>query len=192
MVSAASRDWSQSSVFRSLSFTNRSPRHVCLPLRCPVNEGLEVTSGLSFCQIDENGCATDGADDHGNNEACAVRVNAAGTLTFAEFDIEPGGDDSDTSADSDRCPHDYIQIGGTRYCNGDGDRSTSPRHPGPILNTPRDNISRKLSFSHRTCKQLTRHVRESRYVFTARANTPTRDVEYFLDAGPRMDRQCGA
>ena len=93
---------------------------VCLLLCCPVNEGLEVTSGSSFCQIDENGCATDGAGDHGNDEACTVRVNAAGTLTFAEFDVEPDDDDGEDSADSERCPYDYIQIGGTRYCNGVG------------------------------------------------------------------------
>jgi hypothetical protein len=64
-------------------------------------EGLEVASGSSFCQIDANGCATDGAGDHGNNEACTIRVNVAGTLTATEFDTQSG--------------YDFVTIGGTRY-----------------------------------------------------------------------------
>jgi len=63
--------------------------------------GLEVTSGSSFCQIDANGCATDGAGDHGNNEACTIRVNVAGTLTAHQFDTESG--------------YDHVTIGGRRY-----------------------------------------------------------------------------
>ena len=66
-----------------------------------MNVGLEVTAGSSFCQIDANGCATDGAGAHGNYEACTIRVGAAGTLTATQFDTETG--------------YDYITIGGIRY-----------------------------------------------------------------------------
>ena len=47
-----------------------------------------MTSGSSFCQIDALGCATDGAGGHGNNEACTIRVDAAGTLTATQFHTE--------------------------------------------------------------------------------------------------------
>ena len=75
--------------------------------------GLEVTSGSSFCQIDDNGCATDGAGGHGNNEACTIRVDGAGTLTAYQFDTEPRFDNVTY--------YDYVTIGGTRY-----DGSTGP------------------------------------------------------------------
>jgi len=50
--------------------------------------GLTVASGASFCQIDANGCATDGAGEHGDDEACSIRASAAGTLTATQFDTE--------------------------------------------------------------------------------------------------------
>ena len=62
---------------------------------------MQVTAGETFCQIDANGCATDGAGEHGNDEACTVQVNQAGYLTATEFDTESG--------------YDYVTIGGTRY-----------------------------------------------------------------------------
>ena len=71
-----------------------------------VPAGLEVTAGASFCQIDANGCATDGAGEHGNDEVCTVQVNAAGYLTATEFETEPG--------------YDYVTISGTRYSNRAG------------------------------------------------------------------------
>ena len=49
-------------------------------------------TGATDCQIDANGCATDGAGNHGNNEACTVRVPQAGTLTATEFSTESGYD----------------------------------------------------------------------------------------------------
>ena len=49
-----------------------------------------MTAGASFCQIDANGCATDGAGEHGNGEECTIQVNQAGYLTATEFDTEPG------------------------------------------------------------------------------------------------------
>ena len=71
-----------------------------------VSAGLEVTSGGSFCQIDDIGCATDGAGEHGNNEACTIRANTAGTLTATQFDTEVGWD--------------YVTIAGTRYQGSTG------------------------------------------------------------------------
>ena len=71
-----------------------------------VSIGLEVTSGSSFCEIDVDGCATDGAGEHGNDEVCTVQVNAAGYLTATEFETEPG--------------YDYVTISGTRYSNRAG------------------------------------------------------------------------
>jgi hypothetical protein len=71
-----------------------------------VPAGLEVTAGASFCQIDANGCATDGAGEHGNDEACTIQVNAAGYLTATEFDTESG--------------YDFVTIGGTPYQGGIG------------------------------------------------------------------------
>ena len=68
--------------------------------------GLEVISGSRFCQIDANGCATDGAGDHGNNEACTIRVNVAGTLTAHQFDTESG--------------YDHVTIGGRSYAGSTG------------------------------------------------------------------------
>jgi len=62
---------------------------------------FQVTSGASYCEIDTDGCVTDGAGDHGNGEACTVRVNTAGTLTATHFDTERR--------------YDYVTIGGTRY-----------------------------------------------------------------------------
>ena len=43
--------------------------------------GLELTSGSSFCEIDANGCATDGGGAYGNDERCTIQVTADGTLT---------------------------------------------------------------------------------------------------------------
>ena len=71
-----------------------------------MSAGLEVTAGASFCQIDANGCATDGAGVHGNDEACTVRVNQAGFLNATEFDTE-------TCCD-------YVTIGGTEFSGLDG------------------------------------------------------------------------
>ena len=67
---------------------------------------LRVTSGSEFCQIDAN-CATDGAGAHGNNEACTIHVDVAGTLTATQFDTEH--------------EYDYVTIGEISYHG-----STSP------------------------------------------------------------------
>jgi len=71
-----------------------------------VSVGLEVASGDNFCQIDANGCATDGVGKHGNGEDCTIRVTEAGTLTATQFDTESC------------CDH--VTIGGTPYRGSTG------------------------------------------------------------------------
>ena len=68
--------------------------------------GLAVTSGASYCSVDARGCATDGTGEHGNNEACTIRVGAAGTLTATQFDTESCCD--------------QVTIGATRYNGSTG------------------------------------------------------------------------
>ena len=72
-----------------------------LDVACGACADLTVTDGSSFCQIDTNGCATDGSGEHGNNERCTIRVNTAGRLAATQFDTE--------------ARYDYITIGETRY-----------------------------------------------------------------------------
>ena len=71
-----------------------------------VSVGLEVASGDNFCQIDANGCATDGVGKHGNGEDCTIRVTEAGTLTATQFDTESC------------CDH--VNISGTLYRGSTG------------------------------------------------------------------------
>ena len=73
----------------------------CIDGNPPDTLAMQVTAGGNFCQIDANGCATDGAGEHGDNEACTIQVNQAGYLTATEFDTESG--------------YDYVTIGGARY-----------------------------------------------------------------------------
>ena len=56
-------------------------------LRC-CDAPMSVVSGSSNCEIDSNGCATDGAGSYGNGEECTVRVTQASVLTATEFDTE--------------------------------------------------------------------------------------------------------
>ena len=74
---------------------------------CP----LEVSSGMNYCQIDPNGCATDGSGNHGNDERCSILVNAAGTLTATSFDTEAG--------------YDHVTLGGTEYSGATGPNRVS-------------------------------------------------------------------
>ena len=67
---------------------------------------MSVLSGSSYCEIDSNGCATDGAGSHGNGEACTIQVNVAGTLSATSFNTE--------------VDYDYITIGSTRYHDSTG------------------------------------------------------------------------
>ena len=73
----------------------------------PIQFGLNA----SYCAIDRNGCVTDGAGAHGNNEACTIRVNSAGLLTATHFDTEAG--------------HDLVTIGGDRYEGQSGPRNVA-------------------------------------------------------------------
>ena len=87
------------------SLTRRLYAPIMYTLRKPTV--LEVTAGGAFCQVLEQPgtgatCVTDGSGNYGENEACTVRVNRAGTLTAAEFDVE-----SHIS-----CNNDAVQING--------------------------------------------------------------------------------
>lgn len=73
--------------------------------------GLSVVSGSSYCSIDSNGCATDGYGNHGDNEACTIRVGVAGTLTATQFETESG--------------YDYVTIGETQYQGRTGPSSVA-------------------------------------------------------------------
>ena len=48
---------------------------------------MSVTEGSSYCEIDSNGCATDGELNYGNHEHCTIRVNTAGALTATHFSL---------------------------------------------------------------------------------------------------------
>ena len=68
-----------------------SPLPALLFARCTcvcARVGLQVTAGEQFCEIDPNGCATDGAGSYGSNEQCTIRVNVAGTLNATQFRTE--------------------------------------------------------------------------------------------------------
>ena len=67
---------------------------------------MSVASGSQYCQIDSNGCATDGPGNHGNYEACTIQVNVAGSLTATAFYTESCCD--------------YVTIGGTQYSGTSG------------------------------------------------------------------------
>ena len=67
---------------------------------------MSVISGTRFCQIDANGCATDGTGRHGNGEYCTVRVAVAGLLTATQFRTESCCD--------------YVTIGGNSYRGSTG------------------------------------------------------------------------
>ena len=77
----------------------------------PIRFGLNA----SYCEIDHNGCVTDGAGAHGNNEACTIRVNSAGLLTATHVDTEAG--------------YDYVTIGGATDTKASLARGTSPVPP---------------------------------------------------------------
>merc|ERR1712238_435898 len=67
---------------------------------------LSVTTGADYCQIDANGCATDGAGRYGEREACTIHVAADGRLTATQFDTENR--------------YDFVTIGGRRYTGRSG------------------------------------------------------------------------
>ena len=58
----------------------------------PPTASLEVVHGSSFCEIDSNGCVTDGAGVYGHSEACTIRVGVDGALTAPSFWIDTHND----------------------------------------------------------------------------------------------------
>ena len=67
---------------------------------------MRVVSGTSYCQLDENGCVTDGPGDYGDDEDCTVKTNVAGSLTATDFSTEYNVDG--------------VTIGGIQYNGKDG------------------------------------------------------------------------
>ena len=59
-----------------------------------------MTSGSTYCRINEAGCATDGVGPHGNSERCTISVRANGTLTATFLRTRSTA---------------YISIGGIQY-----------------------------------------------------------------------------
>jgi hypothetical protein len=70
---------------------------------------IRVKPGGSGCELDSNGCATDGAGIYGANEDCEFEVlGPVGALTVqGALDIEAC------------CGCDYIEIDGTKFVGGD-------------------------------------------------------------------------
>ena len=103
--------------------------------------------GSQFCQIDDDGCATDGVDNHGGGENCVIRVNTAGPLTAVQFDVEPSNADSECSG----CNCDYVQIGGTQYCGTNG--PYSGQYSGTINPTAPSRTSRSCLCTWNGCPE---------------------------------------
>lgn len=73
--------------------------------------GFRVLSGHKYCQIDSNGCVTDGEGDYGNNENCVFAYYGFAVIYAAEWDIQNHAN----------CNRDFIQTENddgerTRYC----------------------------------------------------------------------------
>eukprot|EP00492_Amphilonche_elongata_P005723 TRINITY_DN91_c0_g1_i11.p1 TRINITY_DN91_c0_g1~~TRINITY_DN91_c0_g1_i11.p1 ORF type:complete len:986 (+),score=193.47 TRINITY_DN91_c0_g1_i11:55-3012(+) len=93
--------------------TAPTPAPTISPTSSPTNSPIipprhfSVTSGRDrFCEIDSNGCITDGSGDYGNYEHCEIRVNAAGTLAVSQFNVEYHDD----------CAFDKLSVDGVDYC----------------------------------------------------------------------------
>ena len=69
---------------------------------------LEVASGSSYCQIDANGCVTEGVGVYSNGENCIISSVVAGFLTAMEFNTEAS--------------YDFITIGANAYSGTEGPR----------------------------------------------------------------------
>ena len=77
------------------------------------NAYLRVRSG-SGCELDSNGCATDGAGRYTNNEHCEIEVLASGTLT-ANGALHIEGQSN--------CAYDFIAIDSAKFCGPTGPAS---------------------------------------------------------------------
>eukprot|EP01047_Picozoa_sp_COSAG01_P040574 COSAG01_NODE_3427_length_6093_cov_9.704943_4_plen_339_part_00 len=60
-----------------------------------------VTSGAQFCQLNAQGCVTDGAGSYGHNEHCAIQVANATTVTATWYAVESN--------------YDYLTVNGQDY-----------------------------------------------------------------------------
>ena len=65
-----------------------------------------VTAGGNHCQLDSNGCVTDGSNNYGNSESCTVTADQAITVSSTYFSTETY--------------FDRIQIGTTRFTGSTG------------------------------------------------------------------------
>jgi hypothetical protein len=72
-----------------------------------ISRGPFIVPSGSWCQIDAEGCLTDGPGDYGNYEECSIRVSRAVVLTARQYDVEKdydfltiGFQDYKTSGDS--------------------------------------------------------------------------------------------
>ena len=81
----------------------------------PAGHMWQIVSGSAYCQVETNGqCVTDGAGNHGANEACTMRAtqDMYATAPAETFAVQTGSSYSGC--------RDYIEIEGTRYCGADG------------------------------------------------------------------------
>ena len=82
--------------------------------------------GPEHCEIDANGCVTDGAEDHGDNEACAIEVLRDGVLSsVGGFSTEPR--------------YDFLTINGQDYSGNTG--------PGNVAVTAGSTFTWRSDFS---------------------------------------------
>jgi hypothetical protein len=88
--------------YNASDWTIASPYNVA-PLTSTAN--MTVTAGASACQIDSNGCATDGSGDYGNNERCTITVTTAGAVTATQYTVQTYYG----------YKYDYLTIAGTQY-----------------------------------------------------------------------------
>jgi len=72
--------------------------------------GNDFTMNSDDCEIDLQGCVTDGEGKYTDGISCTFTANYDGFLYFPEFDI------NDDVYYYEGCPHDEIQIGSFDYC----------------------------------------------------------------------------
>merc|ERR1719193_1505445 len=86
-----------------------------------------IKSGSEFCEIDSNGCVTDGEGNYGPNEECIIVVNQDGVLAVPQLDLQTVFDyDEGTNVCLDA-----LVIGGLEYCM-DADGYSGAGHPNRV------------------------------------------------------------
>jgi hypothetical protein len=78
-----------------------SRRHLQYNNGPPPPPVFTVASGAQYCQLNAQGCVTDGAGDYGNNEHCTIQVATATTVTATSYIVESSSD--------------YLTVNGQRY-----------------------------------------------------------------------------